>query len=195
MPDLYFNMVTRFSEILNAVATTIEDIGIQSYLTPAQILAGETSEPVPISIQKVLTDKPLDDLVLPHILVSVDGEERYTGTGTNERDDIVYPVVVWMLDRARQDYGPDGWDNYLEWRDAIRAVFHHRRLYGTTDPMNPTTANQYLLENVWNVVVEPKAVVLPQSFRVDDLYASGLKILVTSREPRGLSAPGTAGTA
>ena len=96
-----------------------------------------------IQLAKVQNERETIFPGLPGILVLPLGQETMPATaGTNERDDIGYPVAIVMFDIDRQDTGTGlptdavpgtqdeefRFDRKLQWRERIRKKFINQRL-------------------------------------------------------------------
>jgi hypothetical protein len=90
--------------------------------------------------------------------------------GTNDKDDIGYPVLVSILDLDNQNQTTNRARNLL-WREKIVKAFRNQRLPGVTE--------------VFNCVVEPNAVVHAENWLNQNLWTSFVVLRFTSREARG----------
>lgn len=145
-----------YSDILDTVKDEIGDLNLMVGLN--------------IQVQKVPTDQPKERLILPAILISVINQEQIL-LAYNSCDDIVYPVVVYIVDRARNDVTSTNLDVLLYWRQTIRAHFHYKSF-----PVDLSTVSK-------SVVVSDR-VIYPETFTRKDLYVSGLILNFYSRELR-----------
>jgi hypothetical protein len=68
---------------------------------------------------------------LPCVIVTTDGERETLADGSNIRDDVTFPVRVWIAAREgeRETLRP----TYLRWREQITRAFHHQRLTTVSD--------------------------------------------------------------
>lgn len=108
--------------------------------------------------------------VEPGIFITPTSESLNSNDGTNERDDIGYPIQVVMIQKSNRDQTLN-FQRFLLWRQRIRHAFHNQ-------PLNLLT--------VHTAVVEPGAVILPTAFE-GQFDVQSLIIRCTSRETRGLS--------
>lgn len=107
-------------------------------------------------------------VALPCVIVTTEGERESFTYATNLRDDVTYPVRVWIAvrDGERETHRP----TYLRWREQIARAFHHRPLAGVAE--------------VHVCTVRPLA--LNADRRPEyQLLISGLAIDCTARLPRG----------
>jgi hypothetical protein len=114
--------------------------------------------PANVVIQKVPGDR-LQDLPAeryPCILICPYGAETLDPrAGTNNRDDVVYPVMVAILaserDAARQPTSQQEkrFDQYLRWRESIRKSFHNQRLTSTLCHTVEVQALEIVDRSVW----------------------------------------------
>ena len=147
-------------QIEDAVVTTLRALS----------LSGVASEN--IARQLVPLDRDPAPTALPAIRVGPGGSEKLDPKhGTNLADDIGYPVLVVLLDRANQDltaatYG----DQWLRWREQVVQAFHHKRLSGVSA--------------VFECVVEPREIVTPSAWLQQNLFASGLVVWCRARRSR-----------
>ena len=77
-----------------------------------------------------VTPEQLTGMKLPALLFSPAGNEEDLG-GTNERDDIGYPVAALFLDRHPVT-DPSNMDKALLWRQKVRRAFIQQRLSGVS---------------------------------------------------------------
>lgn len=143
-----------------------------------------------IEIAKVLNERETVFPGLPGILVLPIGNESIPPAGgTNERDDIGYPVGVVMFDSDRQDTRTGepadaelgtqdqfyAFDRKLKWREDIRAEFIRQRL---------DISSQIAGADIWDCTVEPGAVVNSDDWLRDNIWMSVLVLRFWSRESR-----------
>lgn len=157
---------TILLDILNQVQTTVQGLGLVG-MPPANVI-----------VQKVPTNRPKDLPAdrYPATLIAPYGPEQINPSdGSNIRDDITYPVGVWILssdnidsEQPAQMQSKD-FGKYVRWRQKIRRAFHNQRLTSTYGH---------------KVVVQPLDVVDRSMWLGKGLWISGLVLLVTVREQR-----------
>jgi hypothetical protein len=170
--------VSVYYSILEAVHSAIQDIGL------------EAIEDENIELIKVYNERETVVPGLPGVLVYPLGPENINVTeGTNERDDIGYPVAVAILDQDRQqsDTGlpadaEEGtqdqsfrFEEKLIWREQIRKEFINQRL--TLTGATPNCTNRCTLE--------PQAVVNTEDWLATNIWISVLVFRFWTRETRG----------
>src|SRR3990172_745649 len=144
-----------------------------------------------IQLAKVQSERETIFPGLPGILVLPLGQETMPATaGTNERDDIGYPVAIVMFDIDRQDTGTGlpadalpgtqdqefRFDRKLQWRERIRKKFINQRL----------DISSYVSgASIHNCLVEPGTVVDADDWLKDNIWTSVLVCRFLSRETRG----------
>lgn len=145
--------------ILNAVQSQIIGMSLTG-MTDANVLRMK----VPVNrAQDLPRDNPY-----PCILIAPYGAEEPVD-GTNESDDIKYPVLIVILaaDQNEQDFELD---KYFTWREQIRQKFHYKRLTGCT--------------TVYQGEVFPQAIVEASAWFTEAKFISSLLVKFTSRELR-----------
>lgn len=134
-----------------------------------------------VFVLSVATARPRDlpkiDPPAPFVMIAPFGGETIDpGAGTNLRDDIVYPVLIAILDpngqANGQTQGAADRDQVAGWRQQIRRLFH-----------NKITAFSGIA-SVFNSVVQPQAIVDPPMWIERSMFVSGLVVRVSSREAR-----------
>jgi hypothetical protein len=142
-----------------------------------------------IQVVKVLNERETVLPGLPGILILPFGAENITATaGTNERDDIGYPVAIVAFDQDRQQSrtgepadAQEGtqdqtynFNNRLLWRQKIRKQFINQRLSlsGVNTEVNRCT-------------VEPWDVVRAEDWLTSNIWVSGMVFRFWTRETRG----------
>jgi hypothetical protein len=116
---------------------------------------------------------PAPDLTIeyPCIILSNEGVAESLVGGTNARDDVGYPVVVWMLDRNNSSYSErDGL--YTLWRQQLIRAVRNWRAVGVSEIMT--------------VQVEPQPIYDPK-LPAYELVVSGFVARGLARELRGLT--------
>lgn len=150
-------------QICDAVASAIINIPLRDY--PARL---------PLDEKRILVRWKIDQEPqgMPAVFVCPVGQTAIVG-GTNERDDIDYPVTIFVVDRIDQK-GNAGelMDAALYWREQIRKEFIHQRL------ASGSTQLAYICR------VNPAPVVDP-GFTDYKLLVEPLVLSFISRESRG----------
>jgi len=90
--------------------------------------------------------------------------------GTNQRDDVVYSILVALYDAPNQDQNA-GRSRRLRWREQIARAFRNQRLTG--------------VDEVYRCIVTPQQVFDQGRFIGSNIYMAGLMLRFTSREARG----------
>jgi hypothetical protein len=108
----------------------------------------------------------------PCILISTIGTEQVT-TPIQQRDDVVYPLLISILAVDDQDLVSNH-DKYLLWRQTIRRAFTNVPLAN----INATDVAHY------NCTVTPGSIVAPREFW-KNIWHSGMIVRAICREPRG----------
>jgi hypothetical protein len=106
---------------------------------------------------------------LPNIRISPIGKEGQVGY-LNNRDDIEYPCLVAIVDRANQDQVTNLPRNLL-WRQKIFRAFRNQPLLGVPE--------------IINTHVDPDYVINPEQFNLRNLWYSAILFKPVSREVRG----------
>lgn len=129
--------------------------------------------PANVVILKILRDLEKDLPVSPQypcILIGPIGTETLDPNGgPNDRDDVVYPINVVMLDIDNQNQTAN-FDRNLLWRERIRNKLNNRRLDE--------------VPSVIRVTVKPGTIIHQDLWLKEDKWASALLVNVTSRETR-----------
>ena len=107
-------------------------------------LAGLASDQV--DVRKVPLDP--DDMQAPRIIVSPVPET--ITPAWNVTDDVGYGAMITMIQASNRD-PDDGTDPFLLWRERISRALRSKALPGVSE--------------VYNVVIEPAVVVLPEAFQ------------------------------
>jgi len=111
------------------------------------------------------------DVPLPGVLISPYGPEHMNRLqGTNQKDDVEYPVLISIVDRDNQDPTATGLGRYLNWRERIARTFRNQRLSEVPE-----------IIGCW---IEPSTIVQPESW-MKGFFHSSLLLWFVSREPRG----------
>lgn len=149
-------MTALFETILTTVQSDIR----------ALALTGVASANVTIT-KSVVTD----NRNLPNVQISFPRPEiMKKEAGTNTKDEVVYPILVTLMDADNQNqtvHFPD----YLTWRKRVAAHFRHQPLSGVSE--------------VHTCHVEPVDVIDEKKWSDLGLYLSGLLLLFSAREARG----------
>ncbi|QDT41065.1 hypothetical protein Pan241w_11240 [Gimesia alba] len=149
-----------FTRCLNAVQSTLQELSLTG-LPDSQVLI----KTIPQDTQ---------DLALPCVFVCPAAAEQFTpGGGTNQRDEVIYPVMIAYLKGGDQDSGNDtARQSYLSSRQKISDVFRNQRLSGVAESVNVTT-------KFYNVVDE-------NAWFNHMLYVGGILLNITVWQPRGM---------
>lgn len=112
------------------------------------------------------------DLNRPNVQVTTPRPEIMRhDDGTNAQDDVVYPVLVTLVDADNQNQHLH-FGTYLNWRERIAAHFRHQPLSGVS--------------GVSTCHVEPLDIVDEKTWLSEKkLWVSGLLLLFSAREDRG----------
>lgn len=111
-------------------------------------------------------------MTLPCVLLtSFAKAEQYRG-GTNQRDDIGYPVYVLFLSRNPEDFSDEG--RVMLWRQQVSRAFRNQHLPGVP-------------EHLGECEVEPDPVIEVDE-RAYEYQFSALTLRHFAREPRGFGA-------
>ncbi|WP_417390221.1 hypothetical protein [Gimesia sp.] len=122
-----------------------------------------------VYIQKVASTRGFESDDFPAVLIAPLGQPRLNPLkGTNLRDQIEYPVGVFILDNDNQNQTSDR-DKYLTWYETILKKFRTPRLTG--------------VDSVVNSYVSPGAVVDPNWFETGE-YLAGMTLWFISWEAR-----------
>jgi hypothetical protein len=114
------------------------------------------------------TNQPPVASRLPGILVCPTGQEKFNG-GTNSRDDVAYPVAVYILARDNKDLTAN-LGKYLRWREqAIHALINQR----LAD-----------VPEIFKAEIEPASIIHLSSW-INNLLATAFTVRFTARRSRG----------
>lgn len=94
---------------------------------------------------RVYAQQSLDtvDVEMPCIIVVYPRDGTREEGGTNERDDISYPVYVFVVDRdARQNDKP----KYRRWKEQIMRAFRHGRVDTVEEVMTCIVQDQHVID-------------------------------------------------
>lgn len=147
-------------------ATALHERCLQAVLARLQGLTLAGLDPANVYDQTV----PNDQLItLPAIILSIEGESETTPGTTTNKDDIGYPIRLWLCDRndASTDEKRPRW---LLWRQQIHRALRNQRLAGITEVMT--------------VRVTPLTVIDPRIPALQYMV-SGLRLTCLARETRG----------
>lgn len=67
------------------------------------------------------------------LLVAPYGREGYRNTGTNRRDDVMYPVLVAHIDPGNRDQGAEKRNRRMSWRQDVSRLFRQQHLTGVPE--------------------------------------------------------------
>lgn len=128
------------------------------------------------NVSVVIRTAPLDrhfhsgDVALPGVVLApVLSEQMSAAAGTNLRDDVGYPIGVFILAADNQTLTPVA--AQYKWREQIARAFRNQKLPGVSE--------------VWSCVVEPAAITEPGAWN-RNLYVSALILRFFAREVRGI---------
>lgn len=162
MPD------SQYKKILDRVAVQIQDLNLTD-IVDANIVV------------RLMHIDALEKLLpgLPGVLVCHPQSANIIyGGGTNERDDIGYPVLTMVMAKDTTDqyanYDADTHDKYLNWHEQIRKKFINQRLLAAD---NSTLADLCKLEQ--------ELVVNNVKFRTQKLFMGVCAWRFSMREARG----------
>lgn len=152
-------------QILDAVRSRIVTLAL-SGIADASILVRKVNTFRGIGVQEA---SPV--IAFPAIVIAPATSELTPSTaGTNERDDIGYPVLVGIVDADEQTL-TDNHNRNLLWRQQIRQAFINQRLPGVTE--------------VNECKIEPRDITKFSDW-VSGKYVSLFVLRFTSRETRGV---------
>lgn len=115
-----------------------------------------------------------EGLSLPAIVIAPWGTETMRAAdGTNERDDVGYPVAVTIF-AADQQHLTQDLDTYTKWREQIARTLRQNTLSGVSE--------------IYTCQIEPGPIVDLAAWVQKTLFVSGLVARYTSREVRGFGA-------
>lgn len=109
-------------------------------------------------------------VMFPAVIVSEEDEQENVSNATNMREDIEYPVRVFIANREDARFFDQNVATYLFWRERIRRAFEYQRLLGVA--------------SVWTCTVQPH-LVIDSSLQKYQHVVSGMTLRFKSREPRG----------
>jgi len=151
-----------FQQIRLAVQARIQMLNLPGFQAPAQGIT-----PDRVYLQSAPTAK---NIMYPCVLIASEDEQEGFEGGTNLRDDIVYPLRVFIVDRADITY-EKMLPTYLQWRETIMSAFRFGRLGQV-----PT---------VWKCVPQPLLVINEGVLEKYQNVVSGMVLRFYSREARG----------
>lgn len=150
-----------YYQCLTAVQSAIQNIGL-SGVADASVVVKK------LPLERVKTTDGLD---WPVVLITPQRSVLNPAAGDNVNDDVVYHVLVTLLDDDNQESTlAANLGTYMLWLQQIRIVFHNKILTGVS--------------TVYGCTVEPAQVVLPAAW-AQNLWASALLLKFSSRENRG----------
>ena len=121
-----------------------------------------------VHIQKVASTRNFQSTDFPAVLIAPGNPKLNPQAGTNLRDQIEYPIGVFMVDNDGQNQTVNR-NKYLEWYEAIVQKFRTPRLTG--------------VDSIVNSFVSPGAVVDQDWFQVGE-YHAGVTLWFISWETR-----------
>jgi hypothetical protein len=105
----------------------------------------------------------------PCIVISEEDEQEQLRPATNLRDDIEYPVRVFILDRQSRQFDRN-LPTYLLWRERIMSSFRYQRLANVPE--------------IWNCSIQPQLVIDEAVQQKYQHVVSGMVLRFLSREGR-----------
>ena len=139
---------------------------IQGAITGGSLVGLSTSSVV---LLKSINDRSFTGASLPAVFIGPLPESMPPGAGVNDRDDIIYNVLVALVDNDKQNQTAN-WEQELNWRQNVRRLFHEKQL-------GPLTTESVI------TYVRPLAVVHPEAWYAN-LFVSMLVVAATCREVR-----------
>lgn len=122
-----------------------------------------------VIIQKVPSTRDFESANFPAVIIAPAGEPKFDiNKGTNVRDQIDYPIGVFMIAADNQDQVANR-EKYFTWYEAILKEFRTPRLAG--------------VDSIVNSYVTPGAMVEPGWFELGE-YVAGLVLWLISWETR-----------
>ena len=150
-------MASVLDAVLVAVKSQIEDLALTGIVDAS------------IYIQKVPTTRDFTSSDFPAVIISPIGSPKLnTQGGTNLRDEIEYPIGIFIVDNDNQNQTSDR-DQYFLWNERITKSFRTPRLTGVT--------------SIVNSFVSPGVSVHPDWIKTGQ-YQSGLTVSFISWESR-----------
>ncbi len=152
---------STYNQCLTATQTAIRNIGLTD-VADASVVVKK------LPLERV---KTTDGLEWPVVLITPWKSTLAPAAGDNVNDDVVYGVLVTLLDADNQESTLEAnLGKYTLWLQQIRKRFNHKLLSGVS--------------TVYDCTVEPAQTVLPAAWK-QNLWASALLLKFTSRENRG----------
>ncbi len=152
---------STYNQCLTATQTAIRNIGLTDVADASVVVKKLPLEQV----------KRNDGLEWPVILITPWKSTLAPAAGDNVNDDVVYGVLVTLLDADNQESTLEAnLGKYTLWLQQIRKKFNNKLLTGVS--------------TVWGCNVEPSKTVDYPAW-TKNLWVSGLLLKFTSRENRG----------
>lgn len=151
--------------LLQAVRARIQGLALASILNASVVVRKVPSERNVGAAQAVK---------YPCVQIAALGAERIDPhQGTNQKDDVGYPILVTLLDKENDQSPTTNLARNLLWREKIIRAFRQQRPVGVPE--------------CFTCAVEPAAIVDPATWLAQSLWSSSLVLRFTSRESRGIS--------
>ena len=140
---------------------------VQSEIQGLELTAIDSTSVV---VHKKATDREDTLPELPGVVIAPMGARTISDTaGTNAKDDIIYPVLVAVLQVGNQDQSTN-FDRFTNWTELIIKHFIHQRLTGAATVCTTSVDPRDAFDSVaWT----------------DNIDASGMVLRFLSRETRG----------
>ena len=162
-------MAAVFTNILKAVQEAVKSLSLEDVLDPNVVCL------------KAPIDRKSNFPGMPGVIIAPFGAPRISPReGTNERDDVQYPVVCVTLAASNQDQSTN-LDRHMQWHESIRKRFIHQRLSNVTGVSVATAA---LLTTMCYTFVDPRDTFQTGAF-LKGYDAGGFVMRFVSRETRG----------
>ncbi len=114
-------MASVYKSILDAVQSEIQDLDLTGIADDDVVIAK-----LPIKRPEIVPN-------LPACLIAPFGSTRIDpNAGTNQKDEIQYPVLVATLASSNQSQDSN-LERHLEWQETLRKKFIHQRLTGASE--------------------------------------------------------------
>lgn len=169
-------------------ADAVSNLAYKPVAAPATVSVWEQcANAVQVTIRSLALDGLPDDKVVvqwypkierdvqpapPCCLVAPFGSEQYSAGYFNSTDEVVYPVIVVLIDKLNSDSRLNITRDLL-WRQRIQRAFRRQRLAGVA--------------SVGYTEPQPDAVVNPDAYNANLLVSATVFKFTSYREPRGLS--------
>lgn len=130
-------MTAILESILTTVQSEIQDLGLTDI------------DNASVYVQKVPSTRNFQSSDFPAILIAPAGVPKFNKTGgTNLRDEIEYPIGVYIVDADNQNQTLNR-DKYLTWYQSIVTKFRMPRLSGVNSIVNSYVAPGLVVDPAW----------------------------------------------